>query len=65
MVKATNLYGNKAKGTHANKEVNKWGRLLQAQYMLSMNNEGDESMNDNDNNGMKISYPSKLTIRQG
>ena len=31
---------------------------------MSMNNEGDESMNDNDNNGMKISYPSKLTIRR-
>jgi len=42
MVKATNLYGNKAKGTHANKEVNKWGRLLQAQYMLTIANEGDE-----------------------
>jgi hypothetical protein len=42
MVKATNLYGNKAKGTHANKEINKWGRLLQAQYMLTRYNEGDE-----------------------
>jgi len=42
MVKATNLYGNKAKGTHANKEINKWGRLLQAQYMLTPYNEGDE-----------------------
>lgn len=42
MVKATNLYGNKAKGTHANKEVNKWGRLLQAQFMLKRHNEGDE-----------------------
>lgn len=42
MVKATNLYGNKAKGTHANKEINKWGRLLQAQYMITRYNEGDE-----------------------
>lgn len=42
MVKATNLYGNKAKGTHANKEINKWGRLLQAQYMLTRYNEGDD-----------------------
>lgn len=33
MVKSTNLYGNKAKGTHANKEINKWGRMLQAQWM--------------------------------
>lgn len=45
MVKATNLYGNKAKGTHANKEINKWGRLLQAQYMLTQYNEGDEEDN--------------------
>ena len=42
MVKATNLYGNKAKGTHANKEINKWGRLLQAQYMLTRYNEESE-----------------------
>ena len=42
MVKATNLYGNKAKGTHANKEINKWGRLLQAQYMLTPYNDNDE-----------------------
>lgn len=42
MVKATNLYGNKAKGTHANKEINKWGRLLQAQYMLTRYNEDSE-----------------------
>lgn len=34
-VKSTNLYGNKAKGTHANKELNKWGRKLQADWMLS------------------------------
>lgn len=45
MVKATNLYGNKAKGTHANKEINKWGRLLQAQYMLTQYNEDDEEDN--------------------
>jgi len=45
MVKATNLYGNKAKGTHANKEINKWGRLLQAQYMLTQYNEADEEDN--------------------
>ena len=42
MVKATNLYGNKAKGTHANKEINKWSRLLQAQYMLTRYNEDSE-----------------------
>jgi len=42
LVKATNLYGNLAKGTTASKEVNKWGRLLQAQWMLSRNNEESE-----------------------
>jgi len=45
LVKSTNLYGNKAKGTHANKEINKWGRLLQAQYMLTQYNESDEEDN--------------------
>lgn len=35
LVKSTNLYGNLAKGTMANKETNKWGRLLQAQWMLT------------------------------
>lgn len=45
MVKATNLYGNKAKGTHANKEINKWGRLLQAQWMQTQANEEDEEDN--------------------
>lgn len=34
-VKATNLYGNKAKGTHANKQINAWGRLLQADWQVS------------------------------
>jgi len=31
-VKMTNLYGNKAKGTHANAQINSWGRLLQADW---------------------------------
>jgi hypothetical protein len=34
-VKATNLYGNKAKGTHANASINGWGRLLQADWMIT------------------------------
>jgi len=47
MVKATNLYGNKAKGTHANKEINKWGRMLQAQWMQTRahGDEDDERLN--------------------
>jgi hypothetical protein len=32
-VKATNLYGNKAKGTNANQQINKWGRKLHADWM--------------------------------
>ena len=35
MTKATNLYGNRAKGTHANNKINTWGRQLQADWMLS------------------------------
>ncbi len=35
MVKQTNLYGNKAKGTHANKTINSWGRLLQADWQVT------------------------------
>lgn len=34
-VKATNLYGNKAKGTRANSAINAWGRLLQADWQRS------------------------------
>jgi hypothetical protein len=34
-VKGVGLYGNKAKGTLANDRVNKWGRLLQADWMNS------------------------------
>lgn len=47
MVKATNLYGNIAKGTRASKEVNKWGRLLQAQWMQTKahGDEEDERLN--------------------
>ena len=33
MIKATNLFGNKAKGTLANERINKWGRVLQADWM--------------------------------
>ncbi len=35
LVKATNLYGNKAKGTRANAQINSWGRLLQADWQRS------------------------------
>lgn len=33
-LKQTNLYGNKSKGTHVNAQINKWGRDLQAEWML-------------------------------
>jgi hypothetical protein len=48
MIKDTNLYGNKAKGTRASAQVNSWGRLLQADWMNSLaynNKEGDEKRN--------------------
>ena len=48
MVKATNLYGNKAKGTHANKEINKWGRLLQSQWMQT------KAHGDDDDNRLNL-----------
>ena len=34
LIKDTNLYGNKAKGTNSNKEINKWGRRLQADWLV-------------------------------
>ena len=43
LMKATNVYGNNAKGTKANKELNKWGRKLQADWQLSKAiTQGDE-----------------------
>lgn len=42
LVKATNLYGNKSKGTHANAQINSWGRLLQADWMLVKAHGDDE-----------------------
>ena len=42
LTKATNLYGNKAKGTNANKAINAWGRLLQADWQRKRVNENDE-----------------------
>lgn len=44
-VKQTNLYGNRAKGTHANAAINSWGRLLQADWMLKPVNELDPEEN--------------------
>ena len=35
MVKQTNMYGNRALGTHANAHINAWGRLLQADWQVS------------------------------
>ena len=35
LIKATNQYGNNAKGTHANAQINSWGRLLQADWQRS------------------------------
>ena len=54
LVKATNLYGNLAKGTGATKEINKWGRMLQAQWMQTAY---DESL---DEEGKRIDESLKL-----
>lgn len=35
LIKVTNQYGNKAKGTHASAAINKLGRDLQAEWMMS------------------------------
>jgi len=43
-VKATNLYGNNAKGTHPNAQINAWGRLLQADWMNSKAYGDDEDL---------------------
>lgn len=45
MMKATGLYGNKAKGTLANERINKWGRVLQADWMNSGDTEEDPRKN--------------------
>lgn len=42
LVKATGLYGNKAKGTNSGAKVNAWGRRLQADWMLDAA-EGEEN----------------------
>lgn len=34
LIKANNLYGNKAKGTNSGVKINAWGRRLQADWML-------------------------------
>lgn len=48
-MKATNLYGNKAKGTHANASINSWGRMLQADWQRTKvstpDGEDDERLN--------------------
>lgn len=47
-LKHTNLFGNSAKGTRANKEVNKWGRKLQADWMLQPVNSVEYSEEDSE-----------------
>ena len=47
-VKQTNLYGNKAKGTHANNMINAWGRLLQADWQRS------KAYGDDDDNRLNL-----------
>lgn len=56
LVKDTNTYGNTSKGTRANKEVNKWGRVLQAEWQKSPD-DGDienKSRVDDEGNDRKL-----------
>ena len=41
MIKDRGAYGNKAKGTNANKEINEWGRRLQHDWMMEKAYEED------------------------
>lgn len=43
MMKDNQAYGNNSKGTRANKEVNKWGRVLQAEWQKSYDDGEDEN----------------------
>lgn len=47
LIKATNLYGNRAKGTRASAPINSWGRLLQADWMVTKayGDDEDERLN--------------------
>lgn len=55
-VKGATLYGNNAKGTRANKEVNKWGRVLQAEWQKSFDDGVDDRKEayDEDGNPRKL-----------
>lgn len=55
LTKAVGSYGNNAKGTQANAEVNKWGRVLQANYMNTVVN-GDEEGKLNLHNLRGLAY---------
>jgi len=45
-IKQTHLIGNKAKGTPPNPQINKWGRRLQADWMMSINeHDPDKKLN--------------------
>lgn len=45
MIKAQNMYGNKAKGTNSGDKINAWARRLQADWMLSQAYGDDNLMN--------------------
>lgn len=57
-VKGATLYGNNAKGTRANKEVNKWGRVLQAEWQKSFDDGIDDRKDAYDEEG----NPRKLKL---
>lgn len=60
MVKSVNAYGNNAKGTHATLEINKWGRLLQAQWLLSNYNDTLNEEGVQDDKSLKLHHVRSL-----
>jgi len=57
------LYGNRAVGTHANKQINAWARKLQADWMISDAYDID-NMDEYDDEGNLIEQPKILNLQK-
>ena len=61
LTKATNVYGNKAKGCNANARLNSWGRLLQVDWLLArIDKDNDEDKRLNIHRLRSIGYIEEL-----
>lgn len=61
LTKATNVYGNKAKGCNANARLNSWGRLLQVDWLLArVDKDNDEDKRLNIHRLRSIGYIEEL-----